>query len=491
MALDDRLPVVVGTGQSIERVAAVSALDLAAAAARAALEDASGLRHAVSRVSVVNMVSPVGPAPATALARRLGLAPTVTEVSTVGGNSPPMLVARAATAIAAGEAEVVLVAGAEALRSPDASGAPGPVEPELDRAPDTVVGDERAGVGRHELAAGLLAPVNIYALFESALAARAGRTFAEHRVALGELMTPFTRVAASHPFAWFPQARHPGELSTVSADNRLVSEPFTKRLCAVMGVNQGAALVLTSLGAARAAGIEAQAVFCWSSAEACDIWFPTARPDLGRAPGIAVAAAGALGASGIGIDDVDVLDLYSCFPCAVELAADAMGIRLDDHRGLTVTGGLPYFGGPGNNYTLHAIATVVDRLRADGGVALVTGLGWYATKHAVSIYGTEPPPSGYRVADTSAAQQAIDDDAVAVADGVVDDASGSAVVVGATVAHGPDAAPFSAPVIARLGDGRHVAAVAEADALSSIQGRNLVGTTVRVHGTPPRYRLEG
>jgi len=489
VALDDRLPVVVGTGQSIERLRTVSALDLATTAARTALDDAPGLRPRVSRVSIVNMVSPVGRSPATVLARRLGLSPRVAEVSTLGGNSPQMLVARAATAIATGQADVVLVAGAEALGSP---GAPGPSE-NIDAEPaepDPVVGDARPGAGGHEMAAGLLAPVTIFALIESALAARAGRSFAEHRVALGERMAPFTRVAASHPFAWFPRVRQPGELSTASTDNRVVSEPFTKRLCAMMRVNQGAALVLTSLGVARAAGIGAQAVFCWSSGEATDVWFPTARPHLERSPAMAAATHGALGAAGIDIDDVDCLDLYSCFPCAVELATDAIGIRLDDHRALTVTGGLPYFGGPGSNYTLHAIATVVNRLRADGGIGLITSFGWYATKHAVGVYGAAPPASGYRVADTSASQRAIDHDAVEVAAGV-DAGASKAVVIGATVAYGPDATAFSAPVIARLDDGRHVAAVAHDGDLSAIRDRNLVGLRVTVCGTPPRYRLEG
>jgi acetyl-CoA C-acetyltransferase len=511
----DRQPVVVATGQSIERAEIVSALDLAERAADTALADAKGLRDAVDRVSVVNMLTPPGPAPAAALARRLGLAPVVTEVSTIGGNSPQMLVTKAASAIAAGEAEVVLIAGAEAQRSQrvrrqagsrvdtgvDTGGDTGvdtggdtdgaAAAERLDPGPDTVVGDERAGVGDRELNAGLIAPVHMYALFESALARRAGRGFAEHRAALGELMAPFTEVAAAHPFAWFPEARTPAQLATVSPDNRLVSDPFTKRLCAVMGVDQGAALLVTSLGAARAAGLADGAVFCWSAAAASDVWFPTARPDLAVSPGIGAAVGAALATAGIGVDDLDALDLYSCFPCAVEMAADAMGIALDDRRGLTVTGGLPYFGGPGNNYTLHAIATMVQRLRDEGGTAMVTGLGWYATKHAAGIFGAAPPPKGFGVADTSAAQAAIDAQAVEVVAGTEDGASTTAVVIGATVGYDAGGTPTSAPVIARLDDGRQVAAMADEAELAALAGVNLVGSTIRLGGTPPHYRVEG
>ena len=231
-----------------------------------------------------------------------------------------------------------------------------------------MVGDDRSGVGAAEMSVGLVAPVHVYALFESVIAHRARRRPAEHRTALGELMAPFTAVAATHPMAWFPEVRTPSELATVTPDNRLVAEPYPKRMCAFLNVNQGAAVLVTSLAAARAAGVADRAVFCWSGADATEVWFPSARPDLGSSAGLRAATSGAAAAAaGIGVDDIGVFDLYSCFPCAVEMAAEALGIAADDARGLTVTGGLPYFGGPGNNYSLHAVATMVDRLREQGG----------------------------------------------------------------------------------------------------------------------------
>jgi acetyl-CoA C-acetyltransferase len=501
VTLDEaRVPVVLSTGQSIERTEAVSALELAARAAEECLAAAPRARRRVQLVSVVNILSKASAAPAALLARRLGLSPARTEVTTIGGNSPQWLVNRAAAAIAAGELDGALVVGAEAQRSARIKSAGEGARRGHDGdegtgwdddasagalAPDPVIGDDRPGVGRAELDIGLVAPVHVYALFESVIAARAGRTPAQQRDALGPLMARFTEVAAKHPTAWFGEVRTASELAEVTPDNRLVAEPYPKRMCAFLHVDQGAAVLVTSLAAARAAGVAERAVFCLSGAEATDVWFPTARPDLGSSPGLRAAASAALDGANLGVDDIAAFDVYSCFPCAVEMAVEALHLAPDDARGLTVTGGLPYFGGPGNNYSLHAVATMVDHLRARGGTGLVSALGWYATKHAVGIYGTAPPAQGWQRRPTDEAQRVIDASAVAVAT----EAHGPAVVVASTVAVGPGGAVTAAPVIARLPDGRQIAAAAEPVELAALAGRNLVGDSIVVSGSPPRYRL--
>jgi acetyl-CoA C-acetyltransferase len=488
-----RIPVIVGTGQSIERDAMVSALELAARAAQDAVAAAGALRAGIDQVSVVNILSHVGLSPASHLARRLGISPRRTEVTTIGGNSPQWLVNRAAADIAAGRLETALIVGAEAQRSAKVGGAGQGATTAEDTigdafeglGPDAVVGDARSGVGDAEIGAGLIAPVHVYALFESVMAWRAGRSPARQRAALGQLMAPFTEVAATHPAAWFPDVATPGDLATVTPDNRLVAEPYPKRMCAFLQVDQGAAVLMTSLGAARGAGLVDQVVFCWSGAEATDVWFPTARRDLGASPALRAAASAAMGAARLGVDDIGAFDVYSCFPCAVEMAVEALGVSPVDARGLTVTGGLPYFGGPGNNYSLHAVATMADRVRERGGTGLVSALGWYATKHAVGIYSATPGPGGWRRGDTDEAQRAIDASALPVAT----EAEGSAVVVASTVASGPGGAVSAAPVIALLADGRRIAAGAAPDELSALAGRNLVDEPIEVSGTPMRYRM--
>jgi acetyl-CoA C-acetyltransferase len=274
-------------------------------------------------------------------------------------------------------------------------------------------------------------------------------------------------------------------LSDVTPDNRLITEPYTKNMCAMFAVDQGAAVIVTSLAAARRAGVAEGAVFCWSGSECTDVWFPAARPDPGTSPAMSASTGAALDAAAVGVDDLSAFDLYSCFPCAVEIAAEGLGLTAHDKRGLTVTGGLPYFGGPGNNYSLHAIASMVTRLRESGGTGLVTALGWYLTKHAAGVYGSTPPRSGWRQGETAAAQAAIDDTAVEIAA----EADGSALVLAATVASGRHGEITAAPVIARLDDGRHVAVAADAAELPFLAGRNLVGSRIAVDGAPLRYRV--
>jgi acetyl-CoA C-acetyltransferase len=494
VALDEsRIPVVLSTGQVIDRDPRVSATELAARAAQEALDGAPGVGSRVQQVSVVNIMSKVGPAPATVVARRVGLAPTHTEVTTIGGNSPQWLISRAAAAICAGELDGALIVGAEAMHSARATAAaPAAAEDGDDSSdaergllPDAVIGDDRAGMGTAEMSVGLVAPVQVYALFESVMAQRAGRTPGQQRAMLGALMAPFTHVAAAHRAAWFRDIRTPTELATVSPDNRLVAEPYPKRMCAFLNVNQGAAVLVTSLASARAAGVADRAVFCWSGSDAADVWFPSARPDLGSSAGLRAAVSAATSAAGLGVDDIDAFDLYSCFPCAVEMGVEALGIAPDDARGLTVTGGLPYFGGPGNDYSLHAVATMVERLRERGGTGMVSAMGWYATKHAVGIYGATPPTTGWRRGETDEAQRAIDASTLAVAT----EAQGPAVVVAATIVHGAGGAVSAAPVIARLPDGRQMAAAAEPDELAHLADHELVGLRIEVSGTPPRYRM--
>jgi acetyl-CoA C-acetyltransferase len=524
----ERIPVVIASGQSIERTALTTPAELMELACDAAFADVPALRSRVDRLSVVNVMTRTGPHPASDLAARIGTAHAACEVTTIGGNSPQWLVNRAASAIAGGKLSVTVIAGAEAIRSsrrrralattaPPAKGGnpanstPSAGRPELPA--DPVVGDDQPGVGPAESAIGLLLPVHVYPLFESVVAARLGHDGPTHRQAMGELFAPFTEVAATHPYAWFQEVRTAADIATPAPDNRVVAEPYTKRMTAFLGSDQGAALVVCSLAEAQRAGVADRAVFIWSGSEAVDIRSPSARPDPGRSPAIAAAghalfeaATAAAGRSrSIGIDDVETLDLYSCFPSAVELAAEALGVQTSDSRGLSVTGGLPYFGGPGNNYTTHAIATLTEMLRGTWAnvprsgtspkqprLGLATGLGWFITKHALGLYGADPPPGGYRHGDTTLAQSLIDGDALDVAL-EVDDAT-PATVVAATVIRDPDGTPVGAPLIARLPDGRHMA-VGPADGETTLElGRldvpGLVGTAIIVQGgASPRYRL--
>jgi acetyl-CoA C-acetyltransferase len=230
-------------------------------------------------------------------------------------------------------------------------------------------------------------------------------------------------------------------------------------------------------------------MFVRSSATADDVWFPSERPDLTSSPAIAATARAALEAGAVGLDELEFIDLYSCFPSAIQLGAAAVGLSLDDPRGLTVTGGLPYFGGPGSNYSTHAIATMLGLLRERGGHGLVTALGWYVTKHAVGCYSATPPPDGYRTGDTTQDQAAIAASALTAVPRGEDLGRQPAVVDGGTVVYGRDGEVTAAPVIATLADGRRVAAAAAPGELAALAGRSPAGMQIEVGGSPPLYRV--
>lgn len=483
-------PVVVGVGQLTNRTGdpATSPLDMMEATARSADADAgASVLSRIDSVQVVNLMTAQYVDPAAALATRLGIPEGERLYTTVGGNTPQLLVEKACDAIVRGTRRAVLISGAEAFVSMrrarqdgielDRPGEQGPCRAET-------VGDPRNGLGPAENAVGIMMPVQMYPIFESALAARAGRSMVEQREWLGRLMAPFTQVAASHPdLAWFPVARTPEELSTVTAENRYICEPYPKLLNSIIAVEQSASIIVCAAEVAEVAGVPRDRwVFPWSAASAHDVFFPAERPNLHRSEGIAAAGRLALEAAQIGIDDVAMFDLYSCFPSAVQMGAEALGIALDDSRGLTVTGGLPYFGGPGNNYVSHSIAVMVDRCREDPkGIGLLTGLGWYTTKHSIGIYSSALPRQRFARADAAAEQARIDAMAVAVAGN--DDLDGEAVatVEAMTVVHDRDAGPVSAPAFLNLDDGRRVvAALADSTQATALSEAGLVGQKVKV-----------
>ncbi len=513
MGLDpDRLPVVIASAQAISRQN-TTALELAEQAATEAIDNVGALRDRITGISLVNVLSAMPEAPVAALSSLLGLDAPGREVTTIGGNSPQWLVTRIASKIAGGMPGAWLIVGAEALHSArsasrsdreparsasragldarhegsDAHGdrRPPPRSPAVEIEPDEQVGDPRPGTSALETSVGLLAPVHIYSIIESSLADRFDRSAVEHREALGNMMAGFSRVASRNPFAWFREPHSPSEISTPSPSNRLVTEQCTKLMSAFLSCDMSSALIITSLGEARRLGITAEPMFIVGGIDIDDVWAVSARRDLSRSPAMSAGARTLLDACSMSIDDISAFDLYSCFPSAVEIAADAIGASLDDHRGLTTTGGLAYFGGPGSNYSTHAIATMSERLRETAGAGLVTALGWFATKHSMGLYSARPPANGFVAPDTSLLQKAIDATAVEVAPR----AEGRATVLAYTVAYAHDGRPSFAPAIARLPDGRHVVARAEPDQLEHLPNADLVGREIVVSGVPPGYRV--
>ncbi len=406
MKLDPGTPVIVGAGQVLHRDAPGEQprepVALMVEALRLAADDSGAGDRLLRRADSVRCVPAIGwrYADAAALvAEDLGLRPRATVQSgLVGGDGPQRLVNETAAAIANGELDVALLAGGDALASVHAAGL---AELKLDwrrqdgAAPAARTLDaERPGVNEAEAAVGLMPPVFCYALIESAVRARAQARAEEHLERIASLWSRFSAVAAANPHAWLQQSLTAEQIAQPSAQNRLISSPYTKLLTANIRVNMATGLILASAQAAHDAGVpEERFVFVHAGAQAQDEWHVSERAELASSPAINAAAASALRHAGRAIDEIAHIDLYSCFPSAVEVAARELGLAIDEPgRPLTVTGGLTFAGGPGNNYASHSIATLVGLLRADADAyGLATALGWYVTKHAVGVYSARPP----------------------------------------------------------------------------------------------------
>ncbi|MBI5609186.1 MAG: acetyl-CoA acetyltransferase [Deltaproteobacteria bacterium] len=406
----DHTPILVGAGQFTERIGTVgylglSPVELAAAAAQRALDDAGAAPVAVDAIATVRTFEDSFPGPAPfgksnnfprSLARRLGLAPKLAYWEAMGGNTPQQLVNRFAERLARGEVEVVLLAGAEAISTVRHLLARGETRNWAETLDEPV--DDR-GAGWDELlspelvAHRLLNIPALYALFENARRARLGQGRDEYRAAMGDLFAPFTRVAAQNPYSAAAVVPQTGaELATPTASNRWIAEPYPLHLVARDQVNQAAALVLTTVAKARALGIPRQKwVFLHGYADLAERDLLD-RPDLGAYPAGVAAVRAALAWARVPVERVALFDFYSCFPIAVSaVAQDGLGLAPDDPRGLTVTGGLPYFGGPGNNYAMHAIAEMVVQLRArPGAFGLVGANGGFLSKYSAGVYSTAP-----------------------------------------------------------------------------------------------------
>jgi acetyl-CoA C-acetyltransferase len=343
--------------------------------------------------------------PAAALAAELKVSPRRTIQTDDGGNFPQTILNRACREILSGESTTWLIGGAETWRTRNAYRKAEQDPPWVDLSALPAEGSERPSGERMqnkeglahwgEWARDLYLPIEIYPLFENAWRAANGWSIDEHRDRISELYAGFSEVAAGNPHAWSRQAYTAAEIREPTPENRMVGFPYTKRMNANNAVEQAACFVVTSVEQATSLGISRDRwVFPWSGTDAHEHWFLSHRWSLAEAPAIRLAGRRALELAGVGADDLAHIDVYSCFPSAVQIAVHEIGLGTD--RPLTVTGGLSFAGGPWNNYVSHAIAAMVDRLRDDAGsMGLVTANGGFLTKHAFGVYSTEPPPQPF------------------------------------------------------------------------------------------------
>lgn len=502
-------PILVGCGEITDVTtpieAARSPFDLIAQAGSLAIKDSGvDIARAIDTVAMLRLFSDTSHRfrtrlgtssnPPRSVARRLGIEASRHIYTWNGGNMPQYLVNLLAETIACGEIKASLITGGEALRTQhgiERAGLPADWNEDPGGEPE-LIGDSRRGWSDYEDRHNMRAAITMYPLIENAIRGARGHSVRQHMHAMAELFARFAEVAARNPLATRREGYSAERLATVDDENRWIGFPYPRLMNANAFIDQAAALIMTSVGEARKLAIpESKWVFLHGCADANDHWYISERLKLNASPAIRAGVRKALAMSGTNLDDIHYFDLYSCFLSAVEIACEEIGLGENDPRGLTVTGGLPYFGGPGNNYVTHSIAEMTRCLRSDpGSCGLITANGNYLTKHSFGIYSTTPVKGPWRRESPGVLQAELD--ALPKAP-LVDEPSGRAIIETYTVMHGKNGPEF-AVIIGKLkaNGNRFLANIAsEAAALHRLQEHESLGLSGNVkHGVPNLFTLE-
>ncbi len=480
--MSSNVPVLVGIAQLEQRVdgpaIAKEPIELMIDAVHAAAADAGSSE--LLNASAVRVVRGIWPYqnPAKAVAEAIGNPNAETGLTPFGGNFVQTTVNKSCLDIQAGKHDVIIITGAECGNT-QAKAARANLElewQELPGTPDVWMGEEVEMRHPAEKAIRLGRPIQIYPIFEIALRHHLGLGVEEHLQKVSELWAGFSAVAADNPHAWIRDAKSAEEIRTASAVNRPVSFPYPKFMNSNNNVDQGAALILCSQDKAKALGIPAEKwVYPWAGTDAHDHYFVSNRDNLYSSPGIRFAGGRCLELANTEVGELAMVDVYSCFPVAVQVAAAELG--LDVNKPLTVTGGLTWAGGPLNNYVMHSIARMAELLRTQPGErGLITANGGYLTKHAFGVYSTEAPSQPFQHEDLQAKVDAT------YKREVVEQHHGQAQVEGYSVMYGAEG-PDKAFVACRLDDGRRVWAVNdEPDVLTDMIKQEYCGRSLQIAG---------
>ena len=437
----DNTPVIIGVGQYSERVGepgyeALNYMDLGGAALREAITDAGAsgsVSEAIDTLAAIRafeMSRPGAEPPFGAsnnvprsFAKRVGADPERAILSTACGEYNQRLIGEFATDIVAGRCECAAIVGAEAISTVLTLATKGE-KPDWSEEVEGSLEDR--GLGTEALMEptlfqhGATGAIPLYALAENARRAKLGLSLNEYRLEIGKLFAPFTKVAAANPHAAAPVERSAQELAAITERNRIVAEPYARMTVARDQVNQAAAIIIASAGKARELGVPEHKWVHIHAINAKTELRLMERPDLAGSPASIASVEAALSRAGKTMSEMGYLDFYSCFAIPVLNQCDHFGLSFDDPRGLTLTGGLPFFGGAGNNYSAHAIVEAVQRVRDDAGsFAFVGANGGWLTKYSSGIYSTTP--ADWSVNDRYEVLQGADD-AVAPSVGDVEQA---------------------------------------------------------------------
>lgn len=346
------------------------------------------------------------------LSNLLGIKPNQKYIAPISGNIPQLLVNKAAKAISIGESNVVLIAGGEASYSKYRA-KKGEIKLNWPKPPPRAVNKARKAIifylSQFENRYKFTNPTYTYALIETALRAASGRSLKKHIDDIGKRYERFSLIASKNPYAWERNKFDAKEIVTPTSDNRIICHPYTKRMVANLYVDQSAVLIMTSEKIAKDLDIDRKFwVYPMGGADLSNIFYISQRPQLYDSPAIREATRLALEQAGLKLADINIFDLYSCFPCMVEIARQEIGIAEDDQRDLTITGGLSFFGGPFSSYSMHSIVTAVDLIQKNPSMkVMILANGGYNTSESVGIYGNKPPTRSWEDLEYNDIQQKI------------------------------------------------------------------------------------
>ncbi|WP_240198225.1 acetyl-CoA acetyltransferase [Novosphingobium sp. P6W] len=392
------IPVLIGIGEVLDRpeidIEGMDAITLMLAALQAAEADVGApVLGMLDWLGVEDEISFPEPAPQESLAARLPERPArLVKTFEASGDGPIQLINDAANLIGAGEIALAACVGAEALRTAakraQADIAAGREPPKTSVA--QVAADNALPLAKKY---GLLTPIDVYPLYENAARAAWGQTVAEGQTESGTIWEGFSRVAAANPCAWIRREITAAEIIEPTAENRMVSFPYTKLMVANASVNMGAAVIVASLAKARELGVpEDRLVYIGAGAAAHEGEDFLLRASYSRSPSIEATVEAALDRNGVTPGDIDHLELYSCFPIVPKLARRVLEWPLE--KPATVYGGLTFGGGPIGNCMMHAAARMTAALRESGAFGLIVANGGYATHSHSIVLARQPLPEG-------------------------------------------------------------------------------------------------
>jgi len=410
------------------------------------------------------------------LSKKLNITPKEKIYLPDGGQSPQMLVNRAAKAIASGEHRCVLITGGEAAYSINKlfKGKRPTHWPK--KVPSKYLNGGNWNIPIIDRKYGLHFPSLTYAIFETALRASSGRTIEEHGKYIGELMEHFSMVASKNPLSWTQKLYSADEIITPSPKNRRIVHPYTKRMCANNFVDQAGTIIIASEDIAKLLNIERKNwIYIMGGVDLKNISEIYRRPRLDSSPAVREGSRIALKQAGLKLSDIDKFDLYSCFPSIIEIFIKELGIKEDDPRDLTVTGGLPYFGTPLSNYSLHAIINTVELIRNDSSLkVMIIANGGYNTKQSIGIYGTEPPTIEWGLQDVSKIQKSILKKSLP---DIAEKVNGKLTVEGYSIIYDRTGQLKRGVLVGSLENGNRALAIitTESDILLTLENQELVG----------------